>query len=84
MPTAYVLLNGQPNSEVEIISKIKEIVKDNQSAKCEIQGVYGVYDVIAKVECESMDDIRNMLGKIRRVNKIVSTITMLISEEQEV
>jgi DNA-binding Lrp family transcriptional regulator len=81
MPTAYILLNSQPNSEVEIISKIKEIIKDSPSVKCEIQGVYGVYDIIVKVECESMDDIRNALGKIRRVNKIVSTITMLINEE---
>ncbi|MGC1709441.1 MAG: Lrp/AsnC ligand binding domain-containing protein [Nitrosotalea sp.] len=84
MTTAYILLNSQPNSEVEIISKIKEIVKGGQSVKYEIQGVYGVYDIIVKVECESMDDIRNELLKIRRVNKIVSTITMLVNEEQEI
>ncbi len=84
MPAAYILLNSQPNSEVEIISKIKEIIKDNSSVKYEIQGVYGVYDIIVKVECENMDDIRNSLGKIRKVNKIVSTITMLINEEQEI
>lgn len=84
MPAAYILLNSQPNSEVEIISKIKEIIKDNSSLKYEIQGVYGVYDIIVKVECENMDDIRNSLGKIRKVNKIVSTITMLINEEQEI
>jgi DNA-binding Lrp family transcriptional regulator len=84
VPTAYILLNSQPNSEVEIISKIKEIIKDDQSVKYEIQGVYGVYDIIVKVERESMDDIRNTLLKIRRVNKIVSTITMLVNEEQEI
>jgi DNA-binding Lrp family transcriptional regulator len=84
VPTAYILLNSQTNSEIEIISKIKEIIKDRQSVKCEIQGVYGVYDIIVKVECESMDDVRNTLGKIRRVDKIISTITMLINEEQEI
>jgi len=84
MPIAYILLNIQPNSESEVISKIREVLKGGQSVKYEIQGVYGVYDIIAKVECQSMDDVRNMLSKIRRVDKIVSTITMLVNEEQEV
>jgi len=84
MPIAYILLNIQPNSESEVISKIREVMKGGQSVKYEIQGVYGVYDIIAKVECQSMDDVRNMLSKIRRVDKIVSTITMLVNEEQEV
>jgi DNA-binding Lrp family transcriptional regulator len=84
MPIAYILLNIQPNSESEVISKIREVIKGSQSVKYEIQGVYGVYDIIAKVECQSMDDVRNVLSKIRRVDKIVSTITMLVNEEQEV
>lgn len=84
MPIAYILLNIQPNSESEVISKIREVLKGGQSVKYEIQGVYGVYDIIAKVECQSMDDVRNVLSKIRRVDKIVSTITMLVNEEQEV
>lgn len=84
MPIAYILLNIQPNSESEVISKIREVMKGDQSVKYEIQGVYGVYDIIAKVECQSMDDVRNVLGKIRRVDKIASTITMLVNEEQEV
>ena len=83
MPTAYILLNSQPNSEIEIISKINEIMA-GQSVKYEIQGVYGVYDIIAKIECGNMEAIRNMLGKIRQVNKIISTITMLVNEEQEI
>lgn len=83
MPTAYILLNNKPDSEIEIIQKIKEIIKDSQSVKCEIQVVYGVYDIIVKVECENMGDIRNTLGKIRRVNKIISTITMLVNEERQ-
>jgi len=84
MPIAYILLNIQPNYESEVISKIREVLNGGQSVKYEIQGVYGVYDIIAKVECQSMDDVRNMLSKIRRVDKIVSTITMLVNEEQEV
>jgi DNA-binding Lrp family transcriptional regulator len=56
----------------------------NQSAKYELQGVYGVYDIVVKIESESIDDVKNTLAKIRRVDKIISTITMLVIEEQEV
>lgn len=84
MPVAYILLNSKPDSEIEIINNIKEIMKSNQYANYEIQGVYGVYDIVIKVECEKMEDVRNTLGKIRRVDKIVSTITMLVNEEQEI
>lgn len=84
MPIAYMLLNSKPESELEIITKIKEFLKDSDpSVKYEIQGVYGVYDIIIKIECPKIEDIRNMHGKIRKIDKIVSTITMLVNEEQE-
>jgi hypothetical protein len=85
MPTAYVLLNVKPDSELEVIKQIKDIVKiENQSVKYELQGVYGVYDIVVKIESESIDYVKNILAKIRRVDKIISTITMLVIEEQEV
>ena len=85
MPTAYVLLNIKPDSELVVIKQIKDIMKiENQSVKYEIQGVYGVYDIVVKIESESMDDVKNILAKIRRIDKISSTITMLVIEEQEI
>lgn len=85
MPIAYVLLNIKPESELEVIKQIKEIVKiEVESLKYEIQGVYGVYDIVVRIESESMDDVKNILAKIRRIDKISSTITMLVIEEQEV
>lgn len=84
MSTAYILINNKPESEIEIINKIKEVAKNaGQSTKYEIQGVYGVYDIVVKIECDTMEDIRNTLAQIRRIDKIISTITMLVNEEQE-
>jgi len=85
MPTAYVLLNIKPESEMEVIKQIKDTMKiEDESVRYEIQGVYGVYDIVVKIESESMDDVKNTLAKIRRIDKISSTITMLVIEEQEV
>jgi CO dehydrogenase/acetyl-CoA synthase gamma subunit (corrinoid Fe-S protein) len=85
MPAAYIVLNVKPESELEVIKQIKDIMKaGNQSARYELQGVYGVYDVVVKIESENIDDVKNTLAKIRRISKITSTITMLVIEEQEV
>ena len=84
MPSAYILLNTKPNSELEIIKKIKDLMNaNNQIAKYEIHGVYGVYDMIVEIECSAMENLRDVLGKIRRVDKVISTITMLVIKEQE-
>ncbi|MGI0083089.1 MAG: Lrp/AsnC ligand binding domain-containing protein [Nitrosopumilaceae archaeon] len=82
MPIAYILLNVRVNSEMEVIGKLKEILQTGES-KYELQGVYGVYDLIVKIETESMESLRNIIAKIRRVDKIYSTVTMLVVEKPE-
>ena len=83
MSIAVILLNVKVNSEVEIIGKLKELMQGDQSLKYEIHGVYGVYDLILKIEAESMESLRNILAKIRRVDKIQSTVTMLVVDKEE-
>lgn len=81
MSVAYILLNSKPDSEAEIITKTKEIVsKSMDPIICEIQGVYGIYDIIVRIECQDIDTIQYILAKIRKIDKIVSTITMLVNE----
>ncbi len=82
MPIAYILLNVRVNSEMKVIGKLKEILQTGES-KYELQGVYGVYDLIVKIETESMESLRNIIAKIRRVDKIYSTVTMLVVEKPE-
>jgi DNA-binding Lrp family transcriptional regulator len=78
MPTAYVLINCDLGAEDEIIKEIKKIPE----AK-EVSGVYGVYDIIAKVESDSMDKLREIITwKIRRIDKVRSTLTMIVIEGQ--
>ena len=58
MPTTYILLNTDLGSDVEIIKKIKEILdKEGKSVQYEVQGVYGVYDIVVKITSDSMDQI---------------------------
>ena len=43
--------------------------------------VYGVYDLMIKVEADSMDKLKEFISrKIRRVKGVKSTLTMLIMD----
>lgn len=72
MEVAYVLIQCDLGSEVEIIqelSKIQEIT--------EVRGTYGIYDMFCKIEADSKDVLDDIItNKIRKVSKIRSTITL--------
>ena len=81
MPTAYFLLNVSLNHEADVIEKVKKILTTQQSLDFEIQGVYGVYDIIVKVTADSDDKIRNLgLEQIKTIENIQSTITMMVND----
>ena len=84
MPTAYVLINSDLGTDESIISKIKEILKDEKDVEFTTQGVYGIYDIILKISSDNTDILRNIITyKIRKINKVQSTLTMMVVEEQE-
>lgn len=84
MPTTYILINSDLGSDVEIIKKIKQILDNESGIQYEVQGVYGVYDIIVKITASSMDLLRSIItNKIRKIDKVYSTLTMMVIEEQE-
>ncbi len=84
VPTAYVLLNSDLGSDETIIKKVKEILESEENVKYEVQGVYGVYDIILKVTSDNSDKLRSVItNKIRKIDKVQSTLTMMVIEEQE-
>ncbi len=84
MPTAYVLLNSDLGSDETIISKVKGILDNEEKVKYEIQGVYGVYDIVLKISSENTENLRSVISnKIRKIDKVQSTLTMMVIEEQE-
>ena len=81
MPTAYFLLNVAINHEAEVIDKVKQILTQQQSIDFEIQGVYGIYDIIIKITADSDDTIRHLaLEKIKSIINIQSAITMMVND----
>ncbi|MDH3204142.1 MAG: Lrp/AsnC ligand binding domain-containing protein [Nitrosopumilus sp.] len=83
MPTAYVLLNSDLGSDESIINEVKQILVDEDIAY-EVQGVYGVYDIVLKLSSDDAEKLRAIItNKVRKINKVQSTLTMMVIEEQE-
>ena len=84
LPTSYVLLNSNLGTDVEIIAKIKEFMTNHNDVKFEIQGVYGVYDIILKLTSDDSTKLRSIVtNDIRKIENVQSTLTMMVIEQQE-
>jgi DNA-binding Lrp family transcriptional regulator len=74
--TAFVLINTDLGEGNEVFNSLKEIaeVKD-------VYGVYGVYDYVVRLEADTMQNLKNTITtKIRRINHVRSTLTMIVVE----
>jgi len=77
MVTAYVLITSDLGYEAEIIDELKQI----EDIK-EVNGVFGVYDILAKVESAHVENLREMITwKIRKLNNVRSTLTLMVTED---
>ncbi len=83
MPTAYVLLNSDLGSDESIIDEVKQILA-TEDITSEVQGVYGVYDIVLKLSSDDAEKLRAIItNKIRKISKVQSTLTMMVIDEQE-
>jgi DNA-binding Lrp family transcriptional regulator len=78
MPTAYVLLNCELGHENEIINELKKL-----PGVVEVEGSYGVYDMIVKISADTMDKLKETITwHVRKIEKIKSTLTVIVIEGQ--
>ena len=62
MPTSYVLINSNLGTDVEIITKIKNMLADQKDVELEIHGVYGVYDIVVKLSSDNSEKLRSIVN----------------------
>ena len=79
MAIAYVLINCELGSEEPIIDELKHI-----SDVKEVHGTFGAYDMVAKVESDQITTLREtMTWKIRKIDRVRSTLTLMAIEDQD-
>jgi len=78
MATGYVLINCDLGYEEAIIQELKGL-----KAVKEVQGILGAYDIIAKVESDTIEKLRKTItSEIRQIDQIRSTLTLMEIESQ--
>jgi len=76
MPMAFVFMNIDAGGEQEVLKELRNI----QNVK-EAHLVYGVYDLVARIEAETMDKLKEIVTwKVRRLDKVRSTLTTIVME----
>ena len=76
-PTAFVLVNAEIGSEDDVL---KELVQIEHVTEAYV--VYGVYDIIAKIQADTMDDLKDSITtRIRGLENVRSTLTMIVVSE---
>jgi DNA-binding Lrp family transcriptional regulator len=70
---AYVLINTELGQEAQVVSELREV-----EGITNISSLYGIYDVIAQVEADSMEKVKEIVfNKIRRLDNVKTTITLI-------
>ena len=78
MAEAYILINCEIGSEEDVITSLKAV----EGIK-EVHGTFGAYDILAKIESAQVEDLRETITwKIRKIDKIRSTLTLMGIEGQ--
>jgi DNA-binding Lrp family transcriptional regulator len=77
MPRAYVLFSVGSGAEDQVLRDIQNI-EDVQ----EVNVSYGVYDLIAKIKTDSMEQLKELVShRLRRIDNVRSTLTLILAEE---
>jgi len=70
--SSYVLVVTEVVKEYEIVQELVAIEGVNVA-----QTVYGEFDVMTKVDCDNLKDLDAAITKIRKINGIIRTMTLI-------
>jgi DNA-binding Lrp family transcriptional regulator len=79
MPSAYVLINSDVGYESNVLEEIRKVEEVEQAF-----ALYGVYDIIARVSSESLDELKHVITwKIRRMKGVTAALTMILQKSND-
>ncbi|MEM2025238.1 MAG: Lrp/AsnC ligand binding domain-containing protein [Desulfurococcaceae archaeon] len=76
--SALVLIQTEIGAESKVMDELMKIPEIKEA-----YAVYGTYDIVTKIETDSLEKIREIVtNKIRRLPDIRTTVTMIVVEER--
>ncbi len=74
MPTAFVFINTEPAWMVEVLKNVSAV-----EGVVEATMVYGLYDLVVRIEVDTMDKLKRIITeRIRKIHKVKATITAIV------
>ena len=72
------MINAETGTEKEVLIALRDIPEVKEA-----YSVFGVYDILARIEANTMEDIKNVISwGIRRLDRVRSTITMSVVDSK--
>ncbi|MCP8305068.1 MAG: Lrp/AsnC ligand binding domain-containing protein [archaeon] len=72
MPIAFVLMSVETGSDRAIMEKLRDMEVE------EAYEIYGAYDIIAKIKAKSVDGLKEIVMKIRKIKDVRTTLTLMV------
>jgi DNA-binding Lrp family transcriptional regulator len=79
MTSAFLFINAELLFIEDVINKLKEVPEI-----ADVYKVQGIYDIIARVNSDTEEKLKELVSeRIRRIDKITGTVTVIIARETE-
>jgi len=74
MPKAYVMFTVETGYMASVMGTLRNMPQISES-----YALYGVYDIICKIDIETDEELRGTVSNLRRISGVNATMTMIIS-----
>lgn len=75
MASAFVMISCDYGQEKRVVDEMKSLIPVKQ-----IEETVGVYDIIAKIESKSLDQVKETIStKIQKIDNVRSTLTLFVN-----
>jgi len=76
LTSAFVFINADLGAEDRVVGELRKVPNVKEAYV-----TYGVYDIVAKVEAESLGKLKEIVtSKIRQIGNVRSTLTTIVVE----
>ncbi len=75
----FSLINVEMSYEEDVISQIKNILNDVDGLNHEIQGVFGNYDIIVKVQSDNETSVSESISRLKEINRLENLETVQVN-----
>jgi len=70
---AYVLISTEIGAEASVLESLRSMSEVEEGYI-----IYGIYDIIAKLNVENEEKLKEVVTSIRRIEGVKSTLTILV------